>query len=38
VGWISRNTLDLRSEEKFFLDTPFYRTHDLRNRQRFTAA
>src|ERR1051325_4939676 len=27
VGWISRNTLDLRSEEKFFLDIPFYRTH-----------
>src|SRR6476660_5523150 len=27
VGWISRNTLDLRSKEKFFLDIPFYRTH-----------
>jgi len=26
-GWISSITLALRSEEKFFLDIPFYRTH-----------
>jgi hypothetical protein len=39
VGWISRNTLDLRSEEKFFLDIPFYRpsrnTLDLRSKEKF---
>ena len=31
VGWSSRqNLLALRSRENFFLDIPFYRTHDSR--------